>query len=173
MSKDGVSATIASVKSIPTMLNIAISTSDPLNEEAPTPEEGTIAEPPGPDRLGLEISDPTDTPCIALLPKIFPLAGGYCIPTGNMIEVATTDTVKNLPGTPNLDEFHLWFESMRYGITNLMKYSIQARNTLFTYAQLDTAPFTPETNLVSRFTVVVNFLTPNDPLYHKVTSTVL
>ena len=61
--------TIASVTSIPTMLNLAISTSDPLNEEAPTLEEGAIAEPPGPDRLGLEISEPTDTPCIALLPK--------------------------------------------------------------------------------------------------------
>ena len=62
---------------------------------------------------------------------------------------------------------------MRYGTTNLTNYSIQARDTLFTYAQLDTAPFIPETNLVSRFTVIVNFLTPNDPLYRKVTSAVL
>jgi hypothetical protein len=66
--------TIASVKSIPTILNLVISSSDPLNEEAPAPKEGTIAEPTGPDRLCLEISDPTDTPCITLLPKIFQLA---------------------------------------------------------------------------------------------------
>jgi hypothetical protein len=62
---------------------------------------------------------------------------------------------------------------MRYGATNLPNYSIQARDTLFTYAQLDAVPFTPKTNLVSRFTVIVNFLTPNDPLYRKVTSAVL
>ena len=165
--------TIAAVKSIPTLLNLAISTSDPLNEEAPNPEEGIVADPPGPDRLGLEISDPADAPCIVLLPKVFPFAGGYSIPPDTVINVSTTETVKNLPGAPNLDEFNLWFESMRYGTTHLQNYSIQARDTLFTYAQLDAVPFTPETNLVSRFTVVVNFLTPNDPLYRKVTSAVL
>ncbi|KAI2493306.1 hypothetical protein MHU86_21227 [Fragilaria crotonensis] len=152
---------------------MAISASDPLNEEGPDPEEGTVADPPGPDRLGIEISDPTDTPCITLIPKIFPLTGGYSIPTANIIDVTTTDTIRNLPGSPNLDEFHLWYESMRYGVVNLKNYSIQARDTLFTYTQLDATPFTPETNLVSRFTVVVNFLTPNDPLYRKVTSAVL
>ncbi|KAI2490016.1 hypothetical protein MHU86_24560 [Fragilaria crotonensis] len=129
--------TIAPMTSLPTLLSMAISASDPLNEEGPDPEEGTVADPPGPDRLGIEISDPTDTPCITLIPKIFPLTGGYSIPTANIIDVTTTDTIRNLPGSPNLDEFHLWYESM------------------------------------SRFTVVVNFLTPNDPLYRKVTSAVL
>ena len=165
--------TIAAVKGIPTTLNLAISASDPLIEEAPAPDEGTIAEPPGPDRLRLEINDPNDAPGIVLLPKIFPLTGGYSIPADTIIIVTTNDTVKNMPGAPNLDEFNLWFESMRYGATNLQNYSIQARDTLFTYAQLDAVPFTPETNLVSRFTVIVNFLTPNDPLYRKVTSAVL
>ncbi len=91
--------------------------------------------------------------------------------TGNVINVVTTDTVKNLTGAPNLEEFHLWFESMRYGTTNLMNYSIQARDTLFTYTQLDSAPFTRETNLVSRFTVAVTFQIPNDPFV--ITSAVL
>ncbi len=159
--------TIAAVKGIPTTLNLAISASDPLNEEAPAPDEGTIAEPPGPDRLRLEINDPNDTPCIVLLPKIFPLAGGYSIPADTIINVTNNDTVKNMPGAPNLDELNLWFESMRYGATNLQNYSIQARDTLFTYAQLDAIPFTPETNLVSRFTVIVNFLTPNNPCIAK------
>ena len=58
---------------------------------------------------------------------------------------------------------------MMYGATTL-----QARDTLFTYERLDSEPFTPETNIVSRrFTVMVNFLTPNNPLYSKVTNTVL
>jgi hypothetical protein len=164
---------IAPVKSIPTVLNLAVSTSDPIAEDAPAPAEGEPVIAPGPDRLGLEISDPTDAPCIALFPKIFPLAGGYCIPPGETLDVETTDTTKNIPGTPNLDEFHLWYESMRYGVTNLQNYSINSRDTLFTYATLDPAPFMPETNIVSRFTVSVTFLTPNDPLYRKVTSAVL
>ncbi|KAI2490466.1 hypothetical protein MHU86_24119 [Fragilaria crotonensis] len=104
--------TIAPMTSLPTLLSMAISASDPLNEEGPDPEEGTVADPPGPDRLGIEISDPTDTPCITLIPKIFPLTGGYSIPTANIIDVTTTDTIRNLPGSPNLDEFHLWYESM-------------------------------------------------------------
>ncbi|KAI2499606.1 hypothetical protein MHU86_14901 [Fragilaria crotonensis] len=124
--------TIAPMTSLPTLLSMAISTSDPLNEEGPDPEEGTVADPPGPDRLGIEISDPTDTPCITLIPKIFPLTGGYSIPTANIIDVTATDTIRNLPGSPNLDEFHLWYESMRYGVVNLKNYSIQARDTLFT-----------------------------------------
>jgi hypothetical protein len=61
--------TIAAVKGIPTTLNLAISASDPLIEEAPAPDEGTIAEPPGPDRFRLEINDPNEAPCIILLPK--------------------------------------------------------------------------------------------------------
>ncbi len=62
---------------------------------------------------------------------------------------------------------------MHYGVTNLGNYSIQARDVLFTYAQLDKVPYTPETNLVIRFTIVVTFLTPNDPLYQNVITSVL
>ena len=165
--------TIAAVKSTPTVLNMAISASDPIAEEAPAAAEGAPVIPPGPDRLGLEINDPNDAPCITLFPKVFPLAGGYSIPTGEMIDVASIETLRDLPGAPDLEEFHLWYESMRYGATTLQNWSLQARDTLFTYEKLDSEQFTPETNIVSRFTVIVNFLTPNDPLYPKVTSAVL
>ena len=167
--------TLAKTKRDPLRFTLAISTSDPLTEEAPEPtDEGAFAPPPGPDRLGLDIQDPADEPCIVLLPKIFPLAGGYSIPHSNSpTPVTTTESLRNTPGAPNLDEFHMWYEGMRYGVTNLSNYSIQARDTLFTYAQLDSAPFTPETNLVSRFTITVNFLNPIDPLYKTVTDNVL
>ena len=61
--------TITPMKSLCTLLNMASSTSDPLNEEAPDPADGIVADPPGPDCLDLEISDPTDTPRIVLIPK--------------------------------------------------------------------------------------------------------
>ena len=83
--------TIASIKSIPTRLKLAISTTDPLAEEAPDPvpinenagdeqNEILVPPPPGPDRLHLEITDPTDAPCIIMIPKIFSLSGGHSIP---------------------------------------------------------------------------------------------
>ena len=63
---------------------------------------------------------------------------------------------------------------MRYGATTLQNWSLQARDILFTFERLDSKPFTPETNIVSRFTVIVNLLTPNNPWYSRVTrSTVL
>ena len=73
--------TVASVRSIPTRLNLAISTSDPLSEEAPpvADENGAVlvATPPGPDRIHLEISDPNDTPCIVMhAAKNLPLVRG-------------------------------------------------------------------------------------------------
>ena len=116
--------TIAAVKSTPTVLNVAISASDPIAEEAPAAVEGAPVIPPGPDRLGLEINDPNDAPCITLFPKNFPLAGGYSIPTGEMIDVASIETLRDLPGAPDLDEFHLWYESMRYGATTLQNWSV-------------------------------------------------
>ena len=170
-------STLAKTKRDPLRFTLAISTSDPLTEVAPEPtDEGAFAPPPGPDRLGLDIHDPSDEPCIVLLPNVFPLAGGYSsIPPSNTpTPVATTESLRNTPGAPTLDEFHMWYEGMRYGVTNLSNYSIQARDTLFTYTQLDSAPFfTPKTNLVSRFTITVNFLNPTDPLYKTVTDTVL
>jgi hypothetical protein len=113
--------TIASIKSTPTILNLAISATDPIAEEAPdpVPVEGAaagnenaplVAPPPGPDRLHLEISDPTDAPCIIMLPKIFPLAGGYSIPNGDPVTVHTVASLKDNPKAPAMAEFHLWYE---------------------------------------------------------------
>ena len=170
--------TVAAVRSIPTRLNLAISTSDPLCEEAPpvADEEGSVvvAIPPGPDRIHLEISEPTDTPCIVMLPKLFPLSGGYGLPKGTPLEVTNLENLRTIPGMPNLDEFHHWFECMRYGVIRLKSYSIHNTNTLFEFEKLDSASFSqPEANMVKRFTIAVNFLTPADPLYDTVITTVL
>ncbi len=74
--------TLASAKRNPIRFNLPTSNTDPLLEEGPYPVEGTFAEPPGPERLGLlDIKDPSNEPCIILLPKVFPLAGGYSIPS--------------------------------------------------------------------------------------------
>ena len=109
-----------------------------------------------------------------MLPKIFPLAGGYSIPSGDPVTVHTVASLKVNPAAPTMTEFHLWYESMRYGIVHLDNYSIQDTNTLFTYDQIDSEPFAkPDPNTVKRFTIAVNFLTPNDPLYRTVIDTVL
>ena len=63
---------------------------------------------------------------------------------------------------------------MRYGIVHLWNYSIQGTDTLFTFDQIDITPFTqPDTNTVKRFSIAVNFLHTNDPLYRTVTNIVL
>ena len=169
----GYCVTVLGTNADATRLNLPTSTSDPVTEEGPDPEGETVAEPAGPDRIGLDITDPTATPCIVAIPKIFPLSGGHRIPKGQPIDVLTTESIRNLNGTSDIQELHMWYEGMRYGIAHLNDYSIHARDTLFVYEQLEKAQFTPETNLVSQFTVNVNYLTPNDPLYHQVTSTVL
>ena len=177
--------TIASIKSIPTRLKLAISTTDPLAEEAPDPvpidanaadeqNEILVAPPPGPDRLHLEITDPTDAPCIIMIPKIFPLSGGHNIPKGEPVTVATVASLKDNPEAPTMEEFHLWYDSMRYGIVHLQNYSIQDTDTLFSFEQINAEPFTkPDANTVKRFTIAVNFLHPTDPMYCTVTNNVL
>ena len=167
----GFCVTIAASNAVPTLLDMAVSTTDPVGEEGPAPaEEGAATEPPGPDRLGLDITDPTNPPCIVAYPKMFLLSGGYKLPEGMPINVTTTESIRDLPGVTNLNELHSWYESMRYGITNLDNYSIQAKDVLFTYAQIDSVQFTPETNLATHFTVTPTYLTPNDPVYHEVTA---
>jgi hypothetical protein len=54
--------------------NLAVSESNPLDDLI-------VPDPAGPDRIFIEVTDPTVTPCFALFPKIFSLAGGYSIPT--------------------------------------------------------------------------------------------
>ncbi|KAI2500150.1 hypothetical protein MHU86_14356 [Fragilaria crotonensis] len=169
----GYCITVAASNSHPTLLNMATSTSDPITEEGPDPEDGTVADPPGPDRIGLDITDPDATPCFAAFPKVFLLTGGHKIPTGAKINVNNTDSVRNLNNATNLEEFHMWYEAMRYGTVNLQNFSIHSKDTLFIYDQIDKAQFIPDTNLVSKFTVKPTFLTPNDPVYHEVTTAVL
>ena len=144
-----------------------------MAEEAPDPvpadanagaeeEAILVAPPPGPDRLHLEITDPIgDVPCIIILPKIFPLSGGHSIPKGEPFAVATVASLKANTEAPTMEEFHLWYESMRYGIVNLKNYSIQDTNTLFTFEQIEAKLFTqPDADTVKRFTIAVNFLNP-------------
>ena len=109
--------TIASIKSIPTCLDLAIFTTNPLAEEAPdpvSPAEGAgegaaegevretvlVAPPPGPDRLHMEISDPTDVPYTITITKIFPLSGGHSIPKSYPVAVATVVSHKENTEAP-------------------------------------------------------------------------
>ena len=165
--------TVLSSNAHPTRLNMAMSNSDPVSEEGPDPAGEAVAEPPGPDRIGLDITNPDAPPCFVVMPKVFPLAGGYRIPKGPPIDVIATETIRNLNAVNDRDEFHMWFEGMRYGVVHLQNYSLQARNTLFVYDQIAKEQFPEATNLVSHFTLHVNYLTPNDPLYHQVTANVL
>jgi hypothetical protein len=169
----GYCITVAASNTQPTLLNMATSNSEPITEEGPDSDDGTVADSPGPDRIGLNITDPTATQCITAIPKVFPLTGGHGIPTGAQDTVTTTESVQNLSNVTHLDEFHMWYKGMRYGTVNLQNYSIHSRDTLFMYEQLDKAEFIPDTNIVSKFTVEPTFLTPNDPVYHEVTKTVL
>jgi hypothetical protein len=169
----GYCITVAASNTSPTLLNMAVSTSDPITEEGPDPDDGTVADPPGPDRIGLDITNPDATPCFAAFPKVFLLAGGHRIPTGVPVTVTTTESVRNINNVTNLDEFHMWYEGMRYGTVHLQNFSIHSKDTLFVYDQLDKVQFIPETNFVSKFTVKPTFLTPNDPVYHEVTTAVL
>jgi hypothetical protein len=130
--------TLGSAKRNPIRFNLPTLGTDPLLEEGPDPVKGTFAEPSGQDCLGLAIKDPSNEPCIILLPKVFPLADGYSIPsdtetTTTMITATTRTTAQALP----LEEFTMWYEAMRYGITNLGNYSIQARNVLFARQRTD------------------------------------
>ncbi|KAI2489088.1 hypothetical protein MHU86_25517 [Fragilaria crotonensis] len=97
----GYCITVAASNSHPTLLNMATSTSDPITEEGPDPEDGTVADPPGPDRIGLDITDPDATPCFAAFPKVFLLTGGHKIPTGakSMSIIQTQSAISTTPPT--------------------------------------------------------------------------
>ena len=123
--------------------------------------------------MGLDITDPTATPCIVAIPTIFPLSGGYRIPKGQPVDVFTIESICTLNGASDIQDLHMWYKGMRYGVAHLNDHSIHARDTLFVYEQIKKAQFTPDTNLVSPFTVNVTYLTPNDPLYNQVTDAVL
>ena len=145
--------------------NLAVSTSDPLDEEGPLPEDLTAPDPAGPDRIFIEVTDPTSAPCFALFPKIFPMAGGYSIPTVNTIN----DAPPLVPNTET-EAFTMWKTALQYGITNLQNKSIQEQDTLFVYASLEKDEFTStDRELSPNFTTIITYLTPDDILYHETT----
>jgi hypothetical protein len=177
--------TVSPTDVMPTKLNLAVSTSNPIAEEGPPPDEGIEADQPGPDRIHIDVVDPDDKPCFIRIPKMFPLSGGYSIPTtnGNPTKTLSTTSLKPLFSTNSAtqpkhttqptDELLFWYEAMRYGIVNLGNYSIHAKDTLFYYETMNKDHFIPETNLTSRFTCSVTYLTPLDAIYDEVTRHVL
>jgi hypothetical protein len=116
---------------------------------------------------------------------LFPLSGGYSIPTSNQpIKTLSTTSLQPLITTnpttqpkqtiPPTDEVLFWYKAMRYGIVNLANYLIHAKDSLFYYKTMDKDQFIPETNLTSQFTPVsVSYLTPNNPIYHEVINHVI
>ena len=138
--------------------NLPVSTSDPLSEEGPPPAEGTNPVQPGPDRIFIDVDDPNITPCFALLPKVFPFPGGHSIPTGADADPAPTAA------------FIMWDTAMRYGIQHLQDKSIHAHDTLFNFDDIEKAQFdASERDLVTTFSTIVTYLTPEDPLCQSVT----
>jgi hypothetical protein len=86
-------------------LDLPISQSNSLEEEGPPPTVGTQPEPAGPDRIKIIIKDPDDAKlCFAAIPKVFPLAAGYTIPTSKAtkkpITMIETPTPTTDPRTP-------------------------------------------------------------------------
>jgi hypothetical protein len=151
-------------------LDLPISLSNPLEEEGPPPADGTEPEPAGPDRIKIIIKDPDNEPCFAAIPKVFPFAAGYTIPTSEANK--NPITAETPTPTTDLAEFELWFEAMKYGVLNLKNKSIHHQDTLFVYEQLEKAEFKPE-DLVSKFTTTVTYITQDDELYDRITANAL
>ena len=144
--------------------NLAISTSDPLDEEGPLPDDLTAPDPAGPDRIFVEVTDPTAAPCFALFPKLFAMAGGYSI-----TPMPTTDETPT-PATTGTEAFTMWKSALQYGITHLQNHSLQAQDTLFVYESLEKPEFTAaDRELSPTFTTTITYLTPDDVLYHEIT----
>jgi hypothetical protein len=147
---------------------LALSTSDPLEEEGPKPPANAVVmpEPAGPDRIKVDISDPTKQPCFVAIPKVFPLTLGYTILTNPPISVTNNP---NLPDVEPDSILQTWYATIRYGCLHLDNYSIHAKDTLFVNDGLEKAEFTASNrSLASRCTVGVEFLTYDDKTYHDV-----
>ncbi|KAI2504002.1 hypothetical protein MHU86_10435 [Fragilaria crotonensis] len=147
---------------------LAISTSNPLDEEGPElPADAVeMPEPAGPDRIRVDITDPTKQPCIVAIPKVFPFTPGYSIPTNPPVSVTNTASLTNIDPDSLLQT---WYETIRYGCLNLDNHSIHARDTLFVYENLEKNELIANNrNLASRCTVGLEFPTYDDPLYTEV-----
>lgn len=157
------------------MYSLPTSESNPLEEDAPQLDDDIeIVEVAGPDRIGIELNVATKEPCFVAIPKVMPTTSGTTVyaalySTKNSI-VDTPVMPSVLPGSMTA----IWYEALRYGIRNLDNYSLHAKDVLFQYEGIEKAEFTTENRkLVSRFTTVVTYLTPEDDLYHEVIRHVL
>ena len=124
---------------------MATSTTDPITEEGPDPDDGTVADPPGPDRIGLIIINA----CCNNMhhSQAFPDTGRHRIPSGAPVTVVTTESVHHLKMVPDLDEFHMWYNGMQHGTIHLHKYSIHTKEeALVSKKQLEKVQFISKTN---------------------------
>lgn len=148
-------------------LQMPTSKSNPLEEDGPPQlDEGIDPEPAGPDRVKIIINNPDEVPCFVAVPKVFPFPIGHSLPT----ELTTNEISETAPPTPpgnHLQEFNLWFETMKYGVQHLNNNSIHSKDTLFVYESIDKTDFKAD-RLVSQFTTTVTYLTQDEALYHQV-----
>ena len=150
-----------------TKYKLAVSTSNPLDEDGPLLEGGMVdAEPARPDRIHVDIQDPAIQPCFIAIPKVLPFTGGYTLELDPAISVVTTVDLPNVaPDSPA----NTWFQTIKYGVNHLDNFSIHAKDILFVYEGLEKGDFiATNRNLASRCTVRVTTLTYDDPIYHKV-----
>ena len=152
--------------------DLPTSQANPLEEEGPPPSEaleGVVTQPPGPDRIMMNLNVADREPCFVAIPKDLPAMSGETAYANFSTSIVTTETMLRTfpPGSMTA----IWYEAMCYGIRHLDNYSIQSRDTLFRFAGIEKAEFSAENrSLASRFTtIVVTYRTPDDNLYHEVT----
>ena len=151
------------------------SESNPLEENAPPVPpnaDGFVEiEPAGPDRIGIELDVATKDPCFVAIPKVMPVTSGDNVYAEFYEPVTSTLTMPTVePGSMTA----IWYEAMRYGMRKLENFLLQAKDVLFQYDNLEKAEFVADNRkLVSRFTTIVTYLTPEDKLYHEVIKRVL
>ncbi|KAI2510870.1 hypothetical protein MHU86_3491 [Fragilaria crotonensis] len=154
------------------VLKLPTSDTNPLEEDAPPNEDEFVEiEVAGPDRIGIDLNVATKEPCFVAIPKVIPVTGGVKDYSEFKESVVTeSDIPSATPGSMTA----VWYEAMRYGIRKLDNLSLQAKDVLFRYENLEKAEFTTANRaLVSRFTTIVTYLTPEDALYHEVIKRVL
>ena len=165
---------VSESKALVTKFNLPTSANDPLEEEGPPLPEGEDGTPPGPDRIKITIDTEGQEPCFVAIPKVLPITSGVAMTFDDPTQMITQ--VKELPPTlfPSDSLPAVWYKSLRYGTKNMGNHSLQSADTMFCYERLEKTEFTSENrNLSARFTTIVTFLNPDDPLYHEVAQHVL
>ena len=158
---------ISSSRILAEKFKLPISTSNPLDKEGPEPPPDSVevAEPACPDRIKLDILDPSKQPCFVTMPRVFPFTPGYSVATNPPLAITTNPTLQGVDPTTIL---HAWYETIRYGCLNLENYSIHKKDTLFVYEGLEKSEFIANRNLASRCTVGVEFPRYDEPLYTEI-----